>query len=110
MVSDGSNQVNLSTTSTNEEPGSWSPDGTKLAFTTSRASNSEVFVMNANGSNPVDLSGSNADGDSGPSWSRDGGKIAFTRDNDVFVMNADGTNQIALTSGPERNSQPAWTP
>ena len=65
--------------------------------------------MNADGSNPVNLSNNGAN-DSGPSWSPDGTRIAFNRDDDIFLMNADGTNQIALTSGQVRNWQPAWKP
>ncbi|MCI0896610.1 MAG: PD40 domain-containing protein, partial [Chloroflexi bacterium] len=42
MNFDGSNQVNLSNTPcSNEEPGSWSPDGSKLAFSTFRGGNNE---------------------------------------------------------------------
>ena len=101
--------VNLSNTVTNEEPGSWSPDGTKLAFSTSRTGDTEVFVMDADGSNQVNLTNNGAE-DSGSSWLSDGDRIAFTRGDDVVLMNADGTNQVALTSVPGRNWQPAWKP
>ena len=57
----------------------------------------------------VDLS-ANGGGDSGPSWSPDGSKIAFTRGNNIYLMDADGFNQIALTSGSGRNWQPDWKP
>lgn len=60
-------------------------------------------------SGQVNLSDGNA-ADSGPSWSPDGARIAFTRDNDIFLMSADGSNLVAGTSGPGRNWQPAWKP
>ena len=34
---------------------SWSPDGTKLAFATAVGGNSEIHVMNADGSDPTRL-------------------------------------------------------
>ena len=65
--------------------------------------------MNADGSNQINLSNNAAD-DSEPSWSPDGAKITFTRDDEIYIMDADGANQIALTSGQGRNAQPAWKP
>ncbi len=46
----------------------WSPDGTKIAFNSDRDGNSEIYVMNADGSNPTRLT-NNPDSDSNPSWS-----------------------------------------
>ena len=110
MNSDGSNQVNLSNTpSSNEEPGSWSPDGSKLAFSTFRGGNNEVYVMNADGSGQVNLTNNSA-ADRHLAWSAEGAKIAFTRGNDIFVMNADGTGQAGVFTSPGRNWEPAWKP
>jgi TolB protein len=77
----------------------WSPDGRKLAFVSERAGNSEVYVMNANGSGQRRLTRNPAfDGD--PAWSPDGRKIAFVSHRDdsygVYVMNADGSGQRRL--------------
>ena len=33
----------------------WSPDGTKIAFTSDRDGNFEIYVMNADGTNPTRL-------------------------------------------------------
>ena len=42
------------------------------------------------------------------------GKIAFTSDasgsNDILVMNADGSGRENLTTGPEDDTDPAWSP
>jgi dipeptidyl aminopeptidase/acylaminoacyl peptidase len=43
----------------------WSPDGAKIAFHSSRDGNFEIYVMNADGSNPTRLTG-NAAGDFAP--------------------------------------------
>jgi Tol biopolymer transport system component len=46
----------------------WSPDARAIAFTTGRDGNSEVYVMNADGSDQRNLSQSPVD-DFGPAWS-----------------------------------------
>ena len=66
--------------------------------------NTHVFVMNADGSNPVDLSSADTLGDFAPQFSSDGRLIAFTRltsddSTHIFVMNANGTGAIDLTPG-----------
>jgi TolB protein len=90
-------------------PGSdarWSPDGTRLVFDAPTArSQSDVFVMNADGTNRRQLLATRkVEGVAG--WSPDGKKILFTRFNDssgrnadVFVMNADATNVRRLAQG-----------
>ena len=55
----------------------WSPDGTKIAFTTDRDGNFEIYVMNADGTGQTRLT-NNAAADDEPAWSPDGSKIAFT--------------------------------
>ena len=64
----------------------WSPDGKKIVFETWRDGNSEIYVMNADGSNQTNITNHNAD-DRYPAWSPDGKKIAF-------VSNRSGYNQI----------------
>lgn len=54
----------------------WSPDGTKIAFSSERSGNWDIWVMNADGSNPVQITKDPAD-DLRPTWSPDGTKIAF---------------------------------
>jgi hypothetical protein len=70
----------------------WSPDGTKIVFTT--PSFGQVYVIDWDGSNPTQLTfnGYNWDG----IFSPDGTKIAFTstRGDGVWTMNPDGTNQV----------------
>jgi Tol biopolymer transport system component len=77
----------------------WSPDGRKLAFVSDRDGNSEVYVMNANGSGQWSLT-RNPAFDADPAWSPNGRKIAFVSNRDggfaIYVMNADGSGQRRL--------------
>lgn len=54
---DGSGRVNLTNDPATRNRGpSWSPDGALIAFTSYRTGNHEVFVMKADGSDPVNVS------------------------------------------------------
>ena len=129
MNVDGTGQVPLTDTFgsvINQEP-AWSPDGKKIAFTSNRAEahRNEIWVMNADGKNPVRLTvnvqlGSDSGGpiyghDFGPAWSPDGNKIVFWSDRnslanpEIYVMNADGSNQIRLTNNPAEDRDPVWS-
>jgi TolB protein len=91
----------------------WSPDGRKLAFVSQRDGNSEIYVMNADGSAQENLTRQPAN-DSHPSWSPDGRKIAFVSRRDgnaeIYVMNADGSGQRNVTRTPSSDLDPAWSP
>lgn len=55
MNTDGTNIVNLTNSDGGDYVPKWSPDGTKIAFIATRDGNNEMYVMNADGSNPVRL-------------------------------------------------------
>jgi Tol biopolymer transport system component len=99
------NQFSASATFSGEE-------GTKIAFTSDRDVNKEIYVMAADGTGQTRLT-DNAAFDFLPSWSPDGTKIAFTSDRDgnveVYVMNAqDGSNQTRLTDNAASDGLPDW--
>jgi TolB protein len=87
----------------------------KIAFTSDRDGNGEIYVMNADGSGQTNLT-NNVKEDWGPAISPDGTTIAFTRalgdgqGQEVFVMNADGSGQTNLTNTPADQNDPAWSP
>ncbi|MCJ7570015.1 MAG: hypothetical protein MUO58_21095 [Anaerolineales bacterium] len=91
----------------------WSPDGSLVAFHSSRDGNMEIYVMKANGSLVARLTDNEAD-DMFPAWSSDGTKIAFHSNRDgnleVYMMNVDGSNLRNLTNNPAEDTFPAWHP
>jgi Tol biopolymer transport system component len=112
----------------------WSPDGTKIAFTSSRALNGmdaaiparNIWVMNADGTGAQPLTTLTVASSVDPAWSPDGTKIAFvsarTLDGkntgiagpNIWIMNADGSGQTALTqlTTPYNMTfeSPVWSP
>ena len=86
---------------------------TKIAFTSNRDGNEEIYLMNAEGSGLTNLT-NNAANDFSPAWSPYGKKIAFTSYRDgneeIYVMNADGSGQINLTNNAADDLYPAWSP
>ena len=115
MDADGANTTRLTNNPASDFGPAWSPDGTKIAFVSSREGfgNDEIFQMDADGSNPIRLTNDSA-GDYDPAWSPDGTKIAFTSTRDgnseIYVMNANGSNPIRLTNDSATDYGPAWSP
>jgi TolB protein len=76
------------------------PNG-RIAFTSDRGGNLEIYVMDPDGSNQVRIT-NNAIVDEHPTWSPDGRKIAFisqrpTGEYAIFQMNSDGTGKTEIT-------------
>ena len=92
---------------------SWSPDGTKIAFQSWEHDPSEIYVMDVDGGNLIQLT-DNAAYDDYPNWSPDGTKIAYNSQVastvEIFVMNADGSKQTRLTNILYSNYFPRWSP
>ncbi|MEJ7783293.1 MAG: DUF5050 domain-containing protein [Solirubrobacteraceae bacterium] len=114
MNLDGSGQTRLTNNAANDAQPFFSPDGRKIAFSSTRdGGNYEIYTMNADGTNQIRLT-NNPAFDAATSWSPDGNKIAFhsIRDGnlEIYTMNADGTNQTRLTNNAAEDSTPDWSP
>ena len=105
---------------------SYSPDGKKILWrriindkTAPRKYNSEIFVMNRDGSGVKNLT-NNRSFDGYPEWSPDGTKIVFVSSRNgqntshlrLFVMDADGSNVQRISSNrpDEEDVRPDWSP
>jgi len=119
MNSDGSNLRNLTNNPASDTEAEISPDGTKIAFVSTRDGgilNPEIYVMNADGSNQQRLTkndDTNA-ADRHPTWDPTGQRIAFASNRDgnqeIYTMFADGSGQENLTNNPARDFAPAYSP
>lgn len=89
------------------------PAALRLAFTSERDGNREVYVMNPDGTGVHNLTQSSAQ-DSDPSWAPMHDRLAFVSDRmgnaDIFVMNVDGSGLRQITSGISDEIHPAWSP
>jgi TolB protein len=85
----------------------------KIAFTSHRDGNDEIYVMNADGSGQKRLTNNPAK-DVMPHWSPDGKEIIFVSVRDgnaeIYIMYADGNGQMRLTNNPAIDREPRWSP
>ena len=91
----------------------WSPDGKRIAFVSTRDGNSEIYVMDRNGSSAQRLTNHPAI-DTSPTWSPAGTLIAFISQRtgvpELFVMGADGLGVQQLTHEGTQVDRPTWSP
>jgi TolB protein len=84
----------------------------KIVFQTNRDGNAEIYVMNADGTNRVNLTRHPGE-DVTPHWSPEGGRIAFASNRDgnfeILTMNDDGSGVAQLTATSANNRWPRWT-
>ena len=121
-----------------DEQPAWSPDGQKITFVSHQDQlqlmaeeddffRGEIYLINADGTNPLNLTQSLKKPDLYPDWSPDGQQIAFTSvklfnkpifvggqpnwgNLDIWVMEVDGGNPRNLTDHDARDSAPDWSP
>jgi hypothetical protein len=93
----------------------WSPDGERIAFTTSDYPGlpSAIALINPLGTGYSTRVGTGAT-DFFPVWSPDGERIAFVSntmgDYDLWVMTADGQQVIQITRDEGSDVEPCWSP
>ncbi len=129
---EGSDPVRL-TEGVNDSWPAWSPDGTKILFSSTRYDPSigqctpgdphefdcptDIYVMDADGSNVTRLTADPVS-EFQPVWSPDGSRIAFSRSIDpvilhsaIFTMNTDGTGVRQVSDATEGSDfSPSWSP
>ncbi|MCK4858305.1 MAG: PD40 domain-containing protein, partial [candidate division Zixibacteria bacterium] len=92
----------------------WSPDGSKIVFTSIRDGNHEIYVMNSDGTCQRRFT-FHPNYDKLASWHPDGTQIVFvsTREgnHDIYTMNADGSGEPEpIIEHPSWDDGPMWSP
>ncbi len=82
----------------------------KIAFSSNRSGNYEIYTMNADGTSVTNITNTSSTDEDSPSWSPDGSKIVYDVNGDIYTMNADGSSQIRLTNNGFGRYQPKWSP
>jgi TolB protein len=123
MNGNGSGEVNLTQHPDPDFLPSWSPNGKKIAFLRTVSEDQpdspiHLFVMNADGSGVLDLSGTLGLVPSGVvAWSPDASTIAFSvilppnsSAMDIWLVHPDGSGLVPLTTDGLFNAVGNWSP
>jgi len=91
----------------------WTPDGTKILYTSEKNKTSDIYIINANGTQKRQLTSDKTD-ENCPVFSPDGKRILYVSDKtgnkEIWVMNADGKNKTQITNDPASDILPVWSP
>ncbi|MFN7989657.1 MAG: protein kinase [Thermoanaerobaculia bacterium] len=91
----------------------YSFDGKRIAFTSARSGPNDVWLCEADGSRPVQLTFIEKASSSGARWSPDGGRLAFISNPggnmDVYLTTVNGRKPLRLTEDPAHDTAPAWS-
>jgi len=91
----------------------WSPDGRRIAFISTRTGSREIWVCNADASEPRRVTYMNGVHVMAPCWSPDGRRIAFTTVAEgymnVFVTEIDGGRPARLTAEGRHEISVLWS-
>lgn len=76
--------------------------------------NGDIYRMDIEAAEPLNLTNTPGIDDDEPVWSPDGTRIAFSarqdENSDILVMDANGLNVVQLTQNEANDSSPTWSP
>jgi len=116
MRPDGTEITQLTDTPYNEGWPVWTPDGSQIVYSSNETGDDEIYIMNADGSDPQRLTERAGSNELFPSVSPDGTRIVFSsqvpsvNEGNIWIMDIDGGNPRQLTSSAALNNIPSWCP
>jgi Tol biopolymer transport system component/DNA-binding winged helix-turn-helix (wHTH) protein len=91
----------------------YSPDGSKIAFASTRSGNEEIWVASGDGSRPVQMTSFGGPAAQNPRWSPDGRTILFKSrkegSSDLYLLDPATAAVRRLTDHPASEIEPAWS-
>ena len=106
--------VNLTNSPGSDRYPFWSPDDSRLTFNTERDGNTELYLMNADGSLPRNLSQSPDSVEGLADWSPDGKRLVFYSDRsgnkEVYVLDLASLAWTNISNHPADDEFCSWSP
>jgi Tol biopolymer transport system component len=97
-----------------QENPAFSPDGQRLVFESTRSGAQEIWISNADGSDPVAVTSFNGPSTGSPRWSPDGRWVAFDSRSEgkarLYLVGSEGGTPRVVATGQPDSSVPAWSP
>jgi Tol biopolymer transport system component len=91
----------------------YSPDGARIAFSSNRSGNWEVWVAQADGSNPRQITSLAGAPAWNPRWSPNGRLLAFHHagggNEDIYTITPEGSSLRRITAEMSREQSPSWS-
>jgi Tol biopolymer transport system component/DNA-binding winged helix-turn-helix (wHTH) protein len=97
----------------NEVTPDYSPDGTRLAFASTRSDFMEIWVSDADGGNPQKMTSMRGPSCGNPDWSRDSQTLLFDSraagSSDIYQLHLVTGEIVRLTTDPGEEAEPRWS-
>ena len=115
----GSAPTNITQHDARDYSPAWSPDGRQIAFVSDRNGdrelykgvyNTDIFLMNADGTGVEQLTFEPGNGAGAPAWSPDGSSIAFVSSGEIFAIELASGDVRLLSNSDLSVGSPAWSP
>lgn len=112
MNPDGSDQQLLISNAATDSSHAWSPDCKTIAYV---SSNHHILLFNLNEQSESPLTDGDLRMEGDPNWSPDEAQLVFSAiggggNQDIYTINVDGSNLTQITSHPDNDLYPAWSP
>jgi Tol biopolymer transport system component len=103
----------LAASTFDEHTPDYSPDGKRLAFASTRSGAEEIWVSDADGSNPMQMTSMGGPQCANPRWSPDGRTILFNSRRegsaDLYLLRPDTGELRRITDDPAEEVEPRWS-